>query len=66
MRWFERHRQDWIAETVRIFGFIQRQHIERKFGVTTAQASRDLQAFMAANPAALEYNGSAKRYEAKL
>ena len=63
-RWFARHRQEWIAETIRVFGFINREHIERKFGISTPQASLDLQLFQAENPDAIRYNRSAKRYEA--
>lgn len=63
-RWFFRQRQDWIAETVRVFGFINRAHIERKFEISTPQASLDLQHFQKSNPGVLHYNGTAKRYEA--
>ncbi len=61
-RWFARHRQEWIAETVRIFGYINRKHIERKFEITSAVASTDLREFMRANPDALIYDGTGKRY----
>lgn len=62
-RWFEEHRQDWIAEVVRIFGFINRTHIQRKFGISTAQASIDLQTYQRRNPDAVSYNKTAKRYQ---
>lgn len=62
--WFTRHRQEWIAETIRVFGFINREHIERKFGISTAWASVDLRTFQAENPGAIEYDKSAKRYNA--
>lgn len=62
-RWFIKHRQEWIAEALRIYGFINREHIERKFGVSTPQASIDLRDFQTANPNAVTYNKSAKRYE---
>lgn len=61
--WFGSHRQEWIGETVRIFGFINREHIEKKFGISTPQASIDIQRFIDANPSTLVYNKSAKRYE---
>lgn len=61
--WFFRHRQDWIAESVRIFGFINRMHLERKFEISTQQASIDIKHFMEKNPEVLTYNKSAKRYE---
>lgn len=63
MRWFANHRQEWIAETVRVFGFINREHIERKFGVSTPQASMDLREFMRANPCSIVYDKAAKRYQ---
>lgn len=63
-RWFTQHRQEWITETLRVFGFINREHIERKFGISSAQASLDLRLFQANNPGAITYNKSAKRYEA--
>jgi hypothetical protein len=62
--WFVRHRQEWISETVRVFGFINRNHIERKFGISTPQASLDLQQFQSENIGAIVYNKSTKRYEA--
>jgi hypothetical protein len=64
-RWFFQHRQEWIAETFRVFGFINREHIERKFGMSTPQASVDLAAFQKAYPNAVFYNKSSKRYESK-
>lgn len=63
-RWFERHRMEWIAETLRIFGFINRDHLVRKFGVSTAQTAIDFARFQKLHPAAMTYNKSAKRYEA--
>ena len=62
--WAMRQRQGWIAETVRVFGFINREHIERKFGVSTPQASADLASFKDRNPGTIVYNTSSKRYEA--
>lgn len=62
-RWFARHRQEWIFETVHIFGFINREHIERKFFISTPQASIDLRLFQRINPGLLTYNKTTKRYE---
>lgn len=64
MRWFEQHRQEWIAETLRIFGFINRHHLTKKFGVSTVQASTDLQRFQKDHPNNMTYDMSAKRYVA--
>ncbi len=65
-RWFFKQRQAWIAETVYIFGFINREHIQRKFETSTPQASVDIQHFIDANPGVLTYNKSSKRYESCL
>ena len=65
MRWFEQHRMEWIAETLRVFGFINRGHLRRKFGVSEQQASTDLQRFQKRHPGEMTYNPSAKRYEAE-
>lgn len=62
MRWFEQHRQEWIAETLRIFGFIQRQHLIRKFGISEPQASSDFRIFLQNNPDAMVYDKTIKRY----
>jgi hypothetical protein len=61
--WCVRQRQEWIAETLRIFGFINRTHIERKFEVSAQQASHDLKVFQERHPGLIEYNVSRKRYE---
>lgn len=65
MNWCERQRLDWIAETLRVFGFINRAHLQRKFGISEMQASHDLQTFARLNPEAMRYDTHAKRYEAK-
>ncbi len=63
--WFQQHRLEWIAETLRVFGFINRGHIMRKFRMSTPQASKDLQLYQKLHPEAVEYNLSAKNYEVK-
>lgn len=65
MNWFADHRQQWIAETLRVFGFINRGHIERKFGISTPQASMDLREFQRRNPTAIEYDTRRKCYVAQ-
>lgn len=64
MRWFARHRQEWIFETLRVFGYINRDHIVKKFGVSIAQAAVDFREFQKENPGVMEYDKSAKRYVA--
>ena len=65
MRWFEQHRQDWIAETLRVFGFINRDHLVRKFEISVPQASKDLATFQRDSPTAMAYNLTTKRYESR-
>jgi len=64
MRWFEQTRMDWIAETLAIFGFINRDHLRRKFGISMPQAAKDLGTFARRHPKAMVYNSRTKRYEA--
>ena len=64
MDWFKQHRQEWIAEAVRVYGFINRDHLIRKFGMSVPQASYDLKEFQRVNPDAITYDKSAKRYVA--
>ena len=60
--WFVRYRHDWIAESVRIFGFINRCHIMAKFDVSMPQASADIRETMKRFPGLMEYNKRTKRY----
>jgi hypothetical protein len=60
--WFKSQRLEWIKESVWIFGFINREHIEKKFNVSTPQASLDLQDAMERWPHLMTYDRSAKRY----
>ncbi len=62
-RWFVKHRQEWILESLRVWGFINREHIQLKFGISKPLASSDLARFVSENPGAIRYNTSSKRYE---
>ncbi len=62
-RWFENRRVAWIAEMLHIYGFINREHLVRKFGISVPQASKDLKSYAAHAPGAVFYNPSQKRYE---
>jgi hypothetical protein len=53
---------EWIAESLRIWGFINREHVMAKFGISTPQASKDLNEFMRKNPEAMHYNPNLKKY----
>jgi hypothetical protein len=63
-RWFARHRQAWIAEMLFIYGFINREHLMRKFEISMPQASADVQRFLKEHPGKMQYNPKSKRYEA--
>lgn len=63
MNWFKQQRLEWIKEMVEIYGFIQRDHIQKKFRVSVPQASADLRDVQNIWPALMRYNSSAKRYE---
>ncbi len=62
-RWFESQRIAWIAEMLHIYGFINREHLQRKFGISQPQASHDLKSFQKHSAGAMVYNLSTKRYE---
>ena len=61
-RWFENYRMEWIEETLRIFGFINRCHLMRKFDLSIAQASVDLRNFRRLHPKAMMYDNTRKQY----
>jgi hypothetical protein len=61
--WFVRQRFMWIKECLDVYGFINREHLERKFGISTPQASNDLRRFMTWAPGNMVYNPNTKRYE---
>lgn len=63
-RWFKQYRMDWITETLRVFGFINREHLMRKFGISTPQASKDINDYLKLYPNTMLYNLSRKTYEA--
>lgn len=60
--WFKEQRLEWIRESVLIFGFIKREHIQKKFNVSVPQASLDLSDAMITWPGLMKYDKSAKRY----
>ena len=61
-RWFKQHRLEWIAESLRVYGFVNRKHIMTKFGLSTPQASIDLRDFQKLYPKVAEYDLSAKAF----
>lgn len=61
--WFVAHRMAWIAEMLDIYGFINREHLTKKFGISAVHAAGDFSRFQAAFPDRMTYNTSTKRYE---
>lgn len=61
--WFPRCRMAWLERKAKASGRIGRSDLIEMFGISPAQASGDLQAYLAMNPKALNYSPSRKRYE---
>lgn len=61
--WYVEFRQQWIKESVEIFGFINRSHIMHKFGISVQQASFDIREVLLRWPNLMKYNTSTKQYE---
>ena len=62
-RWFESRRIAFIADMLHIYGFINREHLMRKFGISRPQASKGLSAFQRNSAGGMVYNVNRKRYE---
>lgn len=65
MNYFELQRLDWIFEMLQIYGFINREHLVRKFRISIPQASKDINKYIKLHEGTLEYNMTTKRYEKK-
>ncbi|WP_243612961.1 hypothetical protein [Shimia aestuarii] len=64
MNWFANHRQEWIAQMLRTYGFVNRQHLMRHFGISSAQAAVDFRTFNDQNPGVMIYDARRKTYVA--
>ena len=64
MSWCAEQRQVWIADMLAVYGFLNREHLQRKFGISQPQASSDLRMFLSAHPRAATYDPSRKCYVA--
>lgn len=62
MNWYATKRYEWIGEMLRVYGYINRKHLVRHFGISVPQASADLQNFALRCPALLRYDLSKKCY----
>jgi hypothetical protein len=63
MNWFVEHRITWIKESFEIFGAVRREHVQKKFGISTAQASHDLREVQKRWPQLVKYDLSEKIYK---
>ena len=62
MTWAADRRLDYIDWCLALRGEVQRADISGVFEVSESQASQDINAFIAAYPAAIRYDKSRKRY----
>ena len=65
MTWFVEARLAWIKEMIEIFGFINRDHVTKKFGVTKQVASKDFGEVAKRWPELMRYDATGKRYVRK-
>lgn len=47
---------------LKVYGFINRQHLMRNFGISNAQAALDFKSFNSKNPGTMRYDSSQKCY----
>lgn len=60
--WVQEQRQDWIAEMVCIYGFINREHVVRKFRISVPQAANDFSVFNKTHKGFMAYDAKTKCY----
>lgn len=64
-QWAARERLLFVERVAWWRGVVNRADLRELYGISAAQASADLQAYLELNPGALAYNLSSKRYEAQ-
>lgn len=62
LTWAQEQRVNWIAEMLDIYGFINREHIMKKFRVSAPQAASDIGLYRKSYPGDSIYDSSAKKY----
>ncbi len=62
LSWAQEQRLDFIEEMVRLYGFINRAHLVKKFRISTAQAAGDFRLFLKLNHGFIVYDKQAKHY----
>ncbi len=63
--WFQETRLEWMFESIQIFGYLNREHVKRKFEISEAQSALDFREAKRRWPAYFQYNPNQKRYEAR-
>lgn len=63
-QWAARERLRFVERAAWWRGIVNRADLREVFGISAAQASADLQAYLELNPGSLAYNLTTKRYEA--
>jgi len=66
MRWQVRQRMDFIWDTLKAKGRINRADLMKEYGISDAQASKDFRDFLAMYPTAMTYDKRKKTYVSTL
>ena len=61
-RWYLAQRMQFIENALEVFGFINRGHLRRKFGLSDAQAALDLREFQKRKPNLIRYDPKQKAF----
>ena len=61
-RWFKFERLRWIGEMLLVYGFINREHLMKKFYVSKPTAAKDFGDFQKRFPGYMTYDLSQKQY----
>lgn len=60
-RWFFYHRQAWITDMLRVYGFVNIHHVSTMFGISPRLAMNDMRAYCTKHPH-VHYDASRKAY----
>lgn len=61
--YFIKIRMDWMHESLRVYGYINRSHVMTKFGGSNGNAALDFKKFLKMYPGFCTYNTKTLRYE---
>ena len=62
-KYFINLRLEWMHESLRVYGYINRSHLMTKYGQSNGNSALDFKAFHERYPGFCEYNPKTKRYE---